>query len=383
MVEVIRVVAKRLVPLTAVFVLLTVAGASASVRLGPDLTPVQNGGVSYGCQPGKYSPCSFVNLRTSEPVAAPVAAPFNGVITKWRFRAGCCTEPQTESKTMTLKTFLPGTQDGTFEYAFIIERTAGPSFVIPPGNQVIGDSAVELPARVPILAGERVGIVADDPIAFATYSAPTTLGIVTAAPEYVYNGERYGVAYAGSLAINADVEPDADGDGYGDETQDCQTSDPSLHGTDCLPPAAGSIPPPLPSGAKSGPCEGICGGGGVVFSAPPSTIRGPRGDGGIEVPLQCPPTATIPCGGILYVELPPGKKPRASTSKVSGPKILAKSKYSVQPGKKKTVRLTFSKSTVKFLALKTSRRVTVTIVPDIGQSTSTTKTLRYPRPKKP
>jgi hypothetical protein len=351
--------------------------AGAATRLGPDVSVLQNG-TGYGCQAGQYSPCSYVNLRSTNP-EVPVAAPFNGVITKWRFRAACCIEAQTESRTMTLKTFLQGTQDGLGGNGYIIPKTTGPSFVIPPGNQVASSPEVELPARVPIAAGERIGIVADHPIAFASYNSPNvTLTIVTNGT--VYNGEGYGVVYGGAFAINADIEPDADGDGFGDETQDCQTGDPSQHGTECVAPPAGTTPPPLLSVGKSGPCEGVCGGGAAVFSRPPQSIPSPRGDGGIEVLLECPPGSTAVCGGILYAELPGGKSPRASSSKAAAPKILAKKKYAVEPGKKKTVKLTFSKKTLSFLALKRRRRVTVTIVPDQGQPVSTTKTLKFRRP---
>jgi hypothetical protein len=351
--------------------------ATAATRLGPDLGPVQDG-LGYGCQPGIYSPCAFVNLHSTNP-AVPVAAPSNGVITSWRFRAGCCTDPQTESRTMTLKTFTPGTQDGTSGYSFIVPVRTGPSFVIPPGNQVISDPAVELPARLPIAAGERIGIVADSPIAFASYQASNMTATIVANNTF-YNGEAYGVGYGTALAIGANVEPDTDGDGYGDETQDCHPNDPSLSG-DCAPPVSLPPPPTLVVG-KSGPCTGTCGGGGVTFSHAPQPIPSPRGDGGIVVALQCPSEATMPCGGILYAELPPGKSPRAAASAVK-PTILASKQYSLEPGKKKQVQLIFARKTVTFLARKRTRRVIVTISPKGGQPVSTTKILKYPKRGEP
>ena len=196
----------------------------------------------------------------------PVAAPFDGVITKWRFRGGCCTDKQTESKTMTLGTFKQGTQDGLSGYGYVIPVAKGPSFVIPAGNVVLSDPAVELPARMPIAAGERIGIIADHPIAFASYAAPNvTLSIITTGT--VYNGEPYGVAYSAAMAINAEIEADGDGDGYGDETQDCVPGDPTRHEGNCGPPPA-PTPPGLLSVGKQGPCEGICGGGGVDLHPP-------------------------------------------------------------------------------------------------------------------
>ncbi len=351
------------------FALIVPATAGAVVRLGPDLSTVQTG-LGYGCQGGSYSPCSWINYASSNP-DAPAVATQNGVITEWRFRAGCCDPAQTSPVTMTLKTFRPAAGS---TYIYMDPVTTGPSFVIPAGNQVISDPAVELPARVPIAAGERIGIVADYPIEFASYAVPNTDFTI------LFNGFAYGSPYGAAMAINADMEPDADGDGYGDETQDCQTGDPNLHGTECVPVSPPFVPPPPLIVGKQGPCEGSCGGGGVTFNHAPQPIPTPRGDGGIEVVLQCPLGSTAACGGILYAELPPPKSPRPSASKSAGT-VLAKAKYSVQPGTKKTVKLGFSKKTLKFLALKRSRRVIVTIAPNGGQPVSTTETLRFPKPK--
>ncbi|MBK5218713.1 MAG: hypothetical protein JJE35_02845 [Thermoleophilia bacterium] len=138
-------------------------------------------------------------------------------------------------------------------------------------------------------------------------------------------------------------------------------------------------PPPNPlSVGKSGPCSGNCGGGGVVFRNIPQGIPTPRGDGGVVVELACPAAATTPCGGILYAELPPGKSPRALAS-AKAAKLLAKVEYKLKPGKKKELSLKFSKKTLDFLALKRTRKVTVTVRPDGGRASSKTLTLRFPK----
>ena len=234
--------------LASMVVLVAAPSAMGSVRLGPDLTPVGDG-LGYGCQPGTYSPCTFVNLHSTNPAVLD-AAPSDGVITKWRFRAGCCTEKQTESLAMTLKTFRPGVLDGSGGYPHIVPVRTGPSFVLEPGSQVIADPAVELPARVPIAAGERIGIVADDPIAFASYAVPN-VSMAFIASGYFDQGEAYGTSYATAVAINADIEPDTDGDGFGDETQDCHPGDATQSG-DCSPPVVALPPPPPRSSANRG-----------------------------------------------------------------------------------------------------------------------------------
>jgi hypothetical protein len=352
--------------------LLVCSTATASVRLGPDLTPVQDG-LGYGCQVAPYTPCSYVNLRSSG--ATPVAAPFAGVITKWRFRAACCIPSQTEARTFTLKTFKQGPNDETDSYGYVIAGNTGPSFVLPPGNQVLSDTPVELPARLKIASGERVGIVADHPIAFASYNTPgVTLTIATNGTEYL--GQQYGVAYAGALAINAELEPDADGDGFGDETQDCKPADPSFHEA-C---AAAPTGPPLglPSVfVEGGKCSGACGGG-ATFRGPVQTIPTPRGDGGVEIQLACPPNASSPCGGIFYAALPGAKKPRPLTrAAAQAPKLLGKVAYTVKPGKKKELKLTFSKKVLDFLALKPTRRVSVTVDPKVGPTLFRTVVLHF------
>jgi hypothetical protein len=347
--------------------------ASSATRLGPDLSVKPCDGqtacvAAIGCQTGQYSPCSYVNLRSTISSVL-VAAPSSGVVTRWRFRAGCCTETQTESRTMTLKTFRPGTHDGEFGYAFIVPVKTGPSFVIPPGNQVLSDPFVELTARLPIAAGERVGIVADNPIAFAVYSPSAGVTSTGVASNTFYLGEAYGNAMPNvALAISADVEPDADGDGFGDESQDCAPADPASQGT-CPTQAS---PPGLSPVYKPGPCEGFCGGGGVAGFSGPIAVA-PSGNGVVYIPLKCPPNAVQPCGGFLDVTKQEAKKASASAKR----KTLAHVPFSVKPGKTKKIRVKLSKGGRKLLRQKGKLKVVLTIRPDEGDAVSVRRTLKW------
>ncbi len=136
----------------------------------------------------------------------------------WRFRAGCCSDQTDRDHTLTLRTYRRGAQTaGGYPYA--VAAGTGPAFVIPAGNQLTSE-VTALPARLPIHAGEMVGIEADYPTMFAVYNP--TAGVVSEVlfHGYEYLGEQYGnPLYDTAIAINVDVEPDADGDGYGDETQ--------------------------------------------------------------------------------------------------------------------------------------------------------------------
>src|SRR4051794_37079670 len=102
---------RRLLAVLALTLLLP-AGASAAVRLGPDVSiPQPSGGFhlgAIGCQSApQYNPCTFLNVASTNPDVV-VASPVKGVITSWSFRAGCCTNPQTVAHHITLGTFRPG-----------------------------------------------------------------------------------------------------------------------------------------------------------------------------------------------------------------------------------------------------------------------------------
>jgi hypothetical protein len=355
------------------------APAGAAVTLGPDLSVKPCVGqqacfAAIGCQAGQYSPCSYVNLHSNS-ATVPVASPIKGVVTRWRFRAGCCTETQTAPRTMTLKTFKPGIQDGSFGYSFIVPLLTGNSFVIPVGNLVSSDPFVELPSRLPIAVGERVGVVADNPIDFAVYSPTQGVISTVVANATFYNGEAYGNPIVNvAIAISADVEPDADNDGYGDESQDCAPTDPTKTGG-CPPPSTGPIiNPPVGGG---GPCRENCHGGGVVIIMTPSYP--PSGDGSkIYIPLSCPAAATQPCGGFLIItQPPPPKKSSTAASGAAKAKVLARVRYSVSPGKTKKVLVKLSKTGKKLLKRKGRLKVVITARPSDGAAVSVRRTLKW------
>jgi hypothetical protein len=263
----------------------------------------------------------------------------SGIITRWRFRAGCCTAAQTGPRTMTLKTFRPGAQGSLYpQYAWIVPLLTGPSFVIPAGNEVASDPYVELPARLPIAPGERVGIVADHPIDFAVYHPSAGVTSTVAVNGVVSGGEAYGnPMFNTAMAISVDVEPDADGDGFGDESQDCAPADPATQGT-----CPTNPPIYLAPVYKEGPCEGICG------------RRRPR--------VQRPDRR----GAEQHRR---GVRPARKT--------LAHVRYSIQPGKTKTLRVKLSKAGRRLLKQKGKLKVVLTVRPDDGDAKSVRRTLKW------
>ena len=108
------------------------------------------------------------------------------------------------------------------------------------------------PARVSVSAGDLVAmqVVAGigPPCVFESLDPLDTWDEIY--PDDGVVGDVQAPAFSGDgyrLNLSAVVEPDADGDGYGDETQDLCATDVALHDSACpAPPAADPPPPPSP-----------------------------------------------------------------------------------------------------------------------------------------
>ena len=173
-------------------VLVAAPAARADDTIGNSLAPAPNG--------------SFGIPTTISPVG--VTVPSNGVLTRWRVRTGNATEP-------VRLTVLRASEVG---------RSA---LVTPP----IGVVSVHR-ARIPVQAGDRIALeVAGGGVFFRAGSSsdlwqpPIPEGAALPAPTSANQ--------AIEPAMNADIEPDADTDGYGDETQDnCPVANPGQEDLD-------------------------------------------------------------------------------------------------------------------------------------------------------
>lgn len=173
--------------------------ARAAVTLGSDLATAPDfGGGPVG------------TVVTADLPGRPTTAPFDGVITRWRIRAS-------------------GATWGTVRLRVVRQVTPPPT----PTYQVVRSSASppdtsfhgihEFTSSLPIAAGEMIGLEATNqfqgvfsvPGAAAAFLSPSPADGVTVAPFATYERE---------VLFNADVEPDCDGDGLGDETQDSDLS---------------------------------------------------------------------------------------------------------------------------------------------------------------
>jgi hypothetical protein len=340
------------------------SAAGAAVTLGPaDLsTP---GSYGFGCQSGLTGVCSFVHLPGA---AFTAAAPSDGVITRWRFRAGCCLPAQTVDRTAKLRVFRQTTTTEPYYHSATAVRT-GPSFVVPAGGVLGANAIVDVPARVRISAGELVGVDTEYSFDFNGYGGDQLLFLQPAPAD---GADAYGNT-SGAVAMNVDVEPDADGDGYGDETQDCLPTDPAQH------PSCGSVNPPspvipLPVGG-GGPCVGTCGGGGAVFTGVPVAAP-PTGNGlSVFIPVQCPTGHTGACGGFLVAALP-GASGAAASARAKQI-VLGRAKFSVAPGAEKKVRIKFNRAAKRLFKLKRTRKIIITIHPDGGDPISIRRKITF------
>lgn len=156
-------------------------------------------------------PSSSTWIQTTDSTGQPsYAAPFAGVITSWSHQAG------SRAELFKLK----------------VVRAAGGDYFT-----VIGESTAQagdpnalntFPTRIPVRAGDRIGVfrstsweclgTAPGGIIHRLLDIDAPLGV----PTFFTEGEP-----GHTINVSATLEPDADGDGFGDETQDQCPTDPA------------------------------------------------------------------------------------------------------------------------------------------------------------
>jgi hypothetical protein len=142
-----------------------------------------------------------------------VAAPFDGVVVRYRIRA------QGASRLYVLRYVGDDT---------VVRQASGPTLPVSAPAALTA-----FPVRIPIAEGDHLGAwVAGQTTIFGREVAGADLDIFSPAPDLLTPtappeaGQR---DQQGEVAFNADVEPDADHDGYGDETQDLCPTDGGTH----------------------------------------------------------------------------------------------------------------------------------------------------------
>jgi hypothetical protein len=195
----------RLALATVLAALGPAAAADAATTIGSNLSRSATATV---CPPVS---CTYFtgDATTGAPVAV---APFDGVIVRWRAKAGSAA---TDVRLRTL-------------------QSAGGGMYVGVGASEVRDLQTgtgTFATRIPVKSGDILGL--DDEsgaklfasgVPTAVYSFSPSLGAF--AKPATKHGDR-------ELLVNADIEQDVDGDGYGDETQDLCPGDETRHAT-CL-----------------------------------------------------------------------------------------------------------------------------------------------------
>ena len=164
------------------------------------------------------NPCNGVTFLQAESPGSAYTVPSPGVITSWSHQAG----------TMALQMKLK-----------IARAAGGSNFTIDAESALesLAPSQVNtFPTRIPVSGGEILGFYfspngpecQNGPLtgyAQASTAGDQAPGTTTA---YVVSGPP-----GGRLDVSAVLEPDADGDGYGDETQDACPADAALQEAPC------------------------------------------------------------------------------------------------------------------------------------------------------
>lgn len=184
------------VALVGAISLLATASAPAAVEVGSNC---------IGSNPiGNYS---ILQLGKAAGSPLPLTAPDAGIVTKWTVNSAHNSELSQQLK--------------------IFRATSDPKKFVAVGESsfaAIRPMAINtFETRIPVQAGDRFGVYggpSSSPLYCATSDAADVLGYVNA--NVTVGGPPAEFIEVGNLqvAVSATVEPDADGDGYGDETQD-------------------------------------------------------------------------------------------------------------------------------------------------------------------
>ena len=190
----------------ALGLLLAPARAGAAVTVGSDLSRSADAETTDCAERCTFQQTQLAGARRSPPP---------GVVVRWRIRAAN-TEP------VRLR-IVRATVDGT-------TVTASSELFSPTG----GDAVDTIPARLPISPADRLALDQDGTQALHALTPGSGARLQVYDPALPDFPER--TTSAGplledlELLVNADVEQDRDGDGFGDETQDACPSDPATTG---------------------------------------------------------------------------------------------------------------------------------------------------------
>lgn len=221
--------------MSAALLLLPAASQAAQI-FGSRLKGAPDEGVpNASCANTLGVPCTIASfIEPSEPKGDPDSsgAPSDGVITKFRIRAAA--ETPNEQVTFRLANVTPDAEGKT---ALATAAGTGPTVTLqqtPPEEAPIQEFA----GRLPVKKGQHLAVDATDAKVVDNLSGGHKFSYLFAPPLVEGAGARGSNEFTGELLVQATLEPDADGDGFGDETQDrCPTQKTTQGPCDLTPPA--------------------------------------------------------------------------------------------------------------------------------------------------
>jgi hypothetical protein len=216
---------------TAMLLLLPAAGQAATI-FGSQL---KNEPTEKSCE--VVGTCTIVQrIVSAPPNGDPYSggAPISGVITKFRTLAYA----QEESGQITFRLAnLTLPDPNNLESALGTAAGTGPTITLPAIGETEDPSITEVPARLPVRAGQQLAVDITPSIGIIYNSNGDKRSYLFAPPLVEGAGQRGSTEVVNELLVQATIEPDADNDGFGDETQDQCPTQAATHGPcDTTPP---------------------------------------------------------------------------------------------------------------------------------------------------
>jgi hypothetical protein len=152
---------------------------------------------------------NYTLVQLSQSGGLPITVPSAGVVTSWKVNLAVPIPPEL-SLTETMRVLRPTGPPNQFQ-------TIADSS---PGNIKTGSNVFS--TRIPVQAGDRFGVYAPAGSAALLCETANPGDVAGAVESNVGPGAsaEYMPVPKDQLALSATIEPDVDGDGYGDETQD-------------------------------------------------------------------------------------------------------------------------------------------------------------------
>ena len=343
--------ARRVVLALLGFCLLAPASAGAAATIGDNLAADPGGGLSASCGGDCTSTYLVSQLPPAATASGGLASPINGVVVRYRIKTIMSTDAPSNVRLRLAFDAGGGQYVGD-----------GSGAIVPVANAAGVQTFNE---RLPIRTGDVIGIEAVDSGATGSVTLPSMLrGATAGATHLLFSSPRLSDLAAPraptsaspneELLMNADVEADADHDGFGDETQDACPSNPFTQGA--CPAGGGGGPPP----DKTAPVASLTARNSYALR---KTLRS-----GLTIRVSANEAGTAN-GTATY-----SGKLAATTTVASGNATFTK------PGRVK-LKLTFTKKARKSLARKKRARLTLKVVvaDRSGNRTTTTKRILLKR----